>query len=341
MTKVLVTGASGYIAKHIVLQLLLAGYEVRASVRSKGRADQLLNSMRAHLNKTADAALPLTFVELDLNRDAGWPAAMQDIDVLMHTASPFPLDTPGDEEELIRPAVDGTLRALQAAVEYGVKRIVLTSSTAAVVYRPPTEAGIPFDESHWSVPDHPACNAYGKSKTLAELAAWEFIETQAAECNLTTINPGLAIGPALDSRIGTSLQVLQRLLLAKDPALPKIGFACVDVRDVATAHVRAIDRPATYGKRILAVSQFVWFHELAMTLSNAYPDRRIPTRLAPSWLIKFLAVFNKRVAAVVPNLEVDFNISNQRAIELLGIDFQGPEKSVLESARFLIDNDLV
>ncbi len=339
MTKVLVTGASGYIAKHIVLQLLQAGYEVRASVRSPDRADQILRAVKSHLNITTDAALPLTFVELDLNRDKGWAAALQDIDVLMHTASPFPIDTPVDDEELIRPAVDGTRRALGAAVENGVKRIVLTSSTAAVVYRAPIEAGLPFDESHWSVPHHPACNAYGKSKTLAEMAAWEFVETHATGCDFTTINPGLAIGPALDDRIGTSLQVVQRLLLAKDPALPKIGFACVDVRDVAAAHVRAIDRPATFGKRILAVSEFVWFHELATILSTAYPDRRIPTRLAPAWMIKSLALFNRRVRAVVPNLGVEFNISNQRAIDLLGINFLEPEKSILESARFLIEHD--
>jgi len=340
MTKVLVTGASGYIAKHIVLQLLQAGYEVRASVRSQQRTDQIRSAIESHINADIDLERVLTFVELDLNSDNGWSQALSGVDVLMHTASPFPSKSPDDESELIRPAVDGTLRALKAAAQNEVKRVILTSSTASVVYGEGPETGKPFDESHWTDTDHPGCSTYSKSKTLAEKAAWDFVANNAKDINLTCINPGFVFGPPLDENFGTSMEVIARLIRGKDPAIPRLGFACVDVRDVATAHIRAIDLPDTYGKRILAVSGFLWFQDIAAAVKTAYPRRRIATRLAPDWLIKFLGLFDKQIRGIVPLLGLQFQVSNQRARNLLGMEFIDPRESAVESARFLIDRKL-
>jgi dihydroflavonol-4-reductase len=340
MTKVLVTGASGYIAKHIVLQLLQAGYEVCGSVRSLSRGAEITDAVKPHLDPTLDLDSLLTFVELDLTADDGWAAAMDGIDVLMHTASPFPMEAPKHEDDLIRPAVDGTLRALRAASEAGIKRVVLTSSTASVLYRSPPESGI-FDESHWTDVNHPTCAPYAKSKTLAERTAWDFIETEAPDIQMTTINPGFVIGAPLDGNYGTSMKSILRLLSGKDPALPRIGFTSVDVGDVAAAHVGAIDNLDTHGLRILVVERFMWFADIAHAIANAYPDRRIVTRLAPNWLIRLLALFDKQLGSIAPMLDQKFDISNDRARELLAINFKDTRESAAESARYLIDNKLV
>lgn len=335
MTKILVTGASGYIAKHIVLLLLRAGYQVRASVRSPQRADQVRAAMQAHLSSHIDLEKALSFVELDLNADAGWTAAMEEIDTLIHTASPFPYAPPDSEDELIRPAVDGTLRALKAAAQKGVRRVIMTSSTAAVVYGDGPEPGASFDESHWTDVNHPTCSAYSKSKTLAEQAAWEFIANEAPEINLTCINPGLVLGAPLDNYYGTSMRVIARLMAARDPAVPRLGFSGVDIRDVATAHVEAISRQATFGKRILVVSGFLWFREIAVAVKSAFPQHRIATREAPNWLIRFLGLFSSQIRGIVPLLGVQFKISNRRARDLLDMEFSDPRKSAVESAKFI------
>ena len=335
---VLLTGASGYIAKHIVLKLLQAGYQVRGSVRSQRKADEVRAAMRSHLKK--DPGAMLTFVELDLNQDKGWIEALNGIDILMHTASPLPLKQPSDENELIRPAVDGTLRALNAAVANDIKRIVVTSSTAAIAYRDPLPDNRPLDENHWTDTSHPTCLPYARSKTLAERAAWDFITTNAPDCNLTTINPSLVLGPPLDEHIGTSLQILVRLLSAKDPALPQLALSCVDVRDIAQMHVRAIDRDTTFGKRIIGLSKSVWIRDIALTIKAAHPERRIVTRIAPNWLIKTVGLFDRQVRAIVPSLGKRPRMSNERARKLLDMDFIDVDESVAESAGFLIDNKL-
>ena len=178
MTKVLITGASGYIGKHITLQLLNQGYEVRASVRKLSKADEVRNAVKPHLIDSSNLDTRLTFVELDLEKDAGWDVALSGIDVLMHTASPFPIASPKDENDLIRPAVDGTLRALKAAKKAGVKRVILTSSNASVYGRDLPAGKTEYDETMWTDVTHPiGRQAYTKSKTLAEQAAWDFVKT--------------------------------------------------------------------------------------------------------------------------------------------------------------------
>ena len=338
--RIFVTGASGFIAKHIVKMLLQAGYHVTGSVRSKQKAAQVVDAVRPHLAADLDLDTALSFVELDLNADAGWSDALTNVDVLLHTASPVPTGLPDDENDVILPAVDGTLRALRAASENGVERVVLTSSIAAVAYRADLPGGAAFDESHWSDVNHPTCLPYAKSKTLAEKAAWEFVETLAPDMKLTTINPGFVIGPPLDGHFQSSMYVLLRLLAAHDPALPKLGFNCVDVRDIAQMHVSAIDEKSAFDQRIIGVNKFVWIQQIAQIIKTAHPERKIITRTAPNWLIRLLALFDRQLRSIVPSLGRESQISANRAKALFDMEFIDVEQSITEASDYIVEHEL-
>ena len=339
--QVLVTGASGFIAKHIVRQLLDAGFRVRGSVRSAARGQEVSDAVRPNLADPSDLDDRLSFVELDLERDEGWDAAMEGVDVLMHTASPLPLEQPDDEEEIIRPAVDGTLRALKAAHRAGIRRVIMTSSSAAIVNTELEPGRDAHDERDWTNLEDPRAIPYVKSKTLAERAAWEYVEKNAPEIGLTTINPVFVLGPPLDDKPCTSLKVVQRLLRARDPMLPNFGFLTVDVRDIAAMHVKALERPDTIGRRLIGGEQFLWFIDMAKTLKEAYPDRRMVTRKAPNFVVRLLALFDRPIRSIVPNLDREEKISCALAREMLDIDFIDPRESLKASADYLIRNDLV
>lgn len=338
---VLLTGASGYIAKHIVLNLLNSGYDVVGSVRTLSRGDEVRAAVAPHVDDGVDLNKSLRFVALDLGKDDGWDDAMQGIDMLMHTASPFPLKQPRDENELIRPAVDGTLRALRAAHRAGIKRVVLTSSFAAVMKASLPDGRAIFDESDWSDPNSPTIDAYAKSKTLAERAAWDFVRDEAPDMALTTINPVMVLGPPLDVHFGGSVQLIERMLSGKDPMVPNYGLGCVDVRDVAQMHVRALSAPATHGKRVLAVDSFLWFKELTAILKKQFPKRRIATRQAPDFLIRLMGMFDAAIRQIIPDLGKRFDVSNARAREMLNMEFIPAERSLQETAAYLVENKLV
>ncbi len=339
---ILLTGASGYIAKHVALKLLDAGFRVRASVRTPARADEVRSALAPHLAPhLADGTGledRLSFVPLDLGRDEGWAEAMDGVEALVHTASPFPLAQPKDEADLIRPAVDGTLRALSAAHAAGIDRVVLTSSVIAVAGgRLP--AGKPaFDEEDWTDPTDPAVTAYGRSKTLAERAAWDFVRDRAPGMKLTTINPALVLGPPLDLAFGSSVSIVERLLRGKDPAMPRVGFPIVDVRDVAEMHLRALTLPQTEGQRFLAAERFLWFQEIAAILKAEFPDRRIPTRRAPDALVRVLALFDTSIRTVLPALGRRDEVSAERARSVMGLSFIPADRTIIETGRFLIES---
>jgi dihydroflavonol-4-reductase len=339
MSKVLLTGAGGYIGKHVALQLLNKGYAVRASVRDLKRSQEIKDALRPHLVSGIDIESALTFVVLDLNKDAGWNEALAGIDVLMHTASPFPIASPQDENELIRPAVEGTLRAMRAAKSAGVKRVVLTSSVAAI-YGIDLPAGVTeFDETMWTDVLHPVGKkAYTKSKTLAEKAAWDFVKNEASEISLTTINPVLVLGVPLDSHYGSSISIVQRVLKGKDPMLPDLRFAIVDVKDVAKMHVDCIDVKATYGQRIIASADTLSFVQIAKILKSAFPKSNTKTGKAPNFLIRILANFDADIRTILPSLGKPMLVSNKKAKSLLGISFISAQTSVEESAAFLLKN---
>ncbi len=327
MTTVLVTGASGFIAKHIVRQLLDDGYSVRASVRSdraRGEVEKLF----------PDASLE--FVQLDLLSDDGWAEALEGVDALIHTASPFPAGDPDDPEELIRPAVDGTLRALRSAQAAGVTRVVLTSSCAAIYKdstKPPKQ---PSTRANWTDPMGPNTTAYEASKTLAERAAWDFVAAH-PEMRLTVINPGGVIGPPLDDHYGTSLSWVERLLAGTDKMYPRLDLPVVDVRDVARMHVRALSTDESIGQRFPAVAGSPTMAELASILDQAYPQRKISTREAPDWLVKLMSRFSPGVRVVISNLGRSLVVDGSDATRVFGFSFIPLKGTVLASAEYLVE----
>lgn len=319
---VLLTGISGFIAKRVAERLLAAGYGLRGSLRSMDRASEV----RAALGNP-DA---LSFHRLDLGADAGWPEAMAGVDVLVHTASPFPIVQPKDPDDLIRPAVEGTERALRAAAAAGVRRVVLTSSTAAVSHGGPGMQ----DETDWCDPDAAGVLAYTRSKTYAERRAWALADDLGLQ--LTVINPGFVMGPPMDSHYGSSIGVVKRLMRGRDPMLPMIGFNVVDVRDVAEMHLRAVQRPELAGRRFLAVAGSMTMPEMGRVLKASFPSRRIPTRVAPKPLLRLLALFDPQIRTILPSIGQIDQISNARARTEMGMNFISPEGALRAAADWLV-----
>lgn len=336
---VLLTGASGYIAKYIAAGLLNAGHTVRGTLRSLGRAQEVRDAV-APLLADDEAQARLDFVALDLGQDAGWDAAMAGVDVVMHTASPFPLVQPRDAAEVVRPAVDGAMRALRAAQGAGVARVILTSSIVAVTGTALPQGKASYDEADWTDPTAPSVSPYGQSKTLAERAAWEFVRDTAPGMALTTINPGFVIGPPLDRHFGTSISVVERLLRGKDPMLPNFGFSVVDVRCVAAMHVAALDRPESAGQRLIAAERFLWFPQMGQILKAAHPARKIATRRAPDLMIRLLGLFDPAVRSIIPDLGQRREVSGAHGAALLGIAYRDTRASLTETADWLIEQGL-
>jgi dihydroflavonol-4-reductase len=315
---VLLTGITGFIAKRIALDLLEAGHTVRGSLRTPARAEEVRAALRPHLTE-AGALDRLSFVALDLTRDEGWAEAMAGATALLHTASPFPLAPPRHEDDVIRPAVDGTLRALRAASAAGVTRVVLTSSVVAIEANGKVGRER-LTEADWSDLSHPRATPYYKSKTLAERAAWDFVDKHPG-MRLTTINPSLVLGVPLDAEFGTSLRLIERILSGKDPMQPDIGFGIVDVSDVSAMHVRALDRPGTAGKRYIASAASATMPEIARHLARRHPDRRIATRVAPVVLLRILGLFDRSIKTALQTIGPPPVFDNARARAELGIDF--------------------
>lgn len=322
---VVVTGGSGFLAKHIIRLLLSEGRSVRATLRTPSRADEVRAAA------APGAGHRLTFATADLGTDAGWTEALAGAGALIHAASPFPMVQPADPDALIRPAVDGTRRALNAAADAGVMRVVLTSSTVAVLRH--DAAGVQ-DEASWAALEGPAATPYVRSKVLAERAAWEVAVARGLA--LTAINPGLILGPLLDAGSGTSADLVARIMRGRDPFMPDLRFEAVDVRDVALAHVRALERPASAGLRILAVSGSTSMPDMARTLKAAHPDRRIATRRAPDWLIRAAALVQRDLRPALPFLGRSSKVSNARAREVLGIDFIPVDDALRATAESLL-----
>ena len=263
MSTVLVTGGSGFIASHTILQLLAAGYQVRTTVRNLSREGDVRAMLK---NGGADAGSRLSFVAADLMSDGGWPAAVAGCEYVLHIASPFPSSMPKDENELIVPAREGALRVLRAARDAGVKRVVMTSSFAAVGYGHPQGEAL-FTEKDWTDPSGADVMPYTKSKTLAERAAWEFIAREGAGLELAVVNPVGVFGPVLGPDYATSILLVEKMMDGALPGVPRMALGVVDVRDVADLHLRAMTNPAAKGERFLAVAgEFMWLIEIAQVL---------------------------------------------------------------------------
>lgn len=334
MTRVLVTGASGFVAQHLILQLLAKGYEVRGTLRSMKRADEVRNVLAQHDPRAKDIA----FVEADLASDTGWAEAVKDCTYVHHVASPFPAVHPKDEMELIRPARDGALRVLKAAKAAGVKRVVMTSSMAAIAYGHGDKRAEISDETMWSNPDGPDNTPYTKSKTFAERAAWDYVNGEGKGLELAVINPTGIMGPALSKDVSTSLEIPIRLMNGKTPGLPRIGFSLVDVRDVAECHVKAMEIPEAAGERFLATEGFLWFTEAAAVLRKHFPsyESQIPKRKIPDFVLKLLAVFQPIYKQTVTELGRTRKASNAKASRVLGVKFRTAEDALVASVESLI-----
>jgi dihydroflavonol-4-reductase len=334
MDVVLLTGVTGFIAKHVALRLLNAGYNVRGTLRRLDRAAEVHAALQPYLTENAGQ---LSLVQADLESDAGWAQAMAGASALVHTASPFPLTQPKDPATVIRPAVEGTERVLKAAAAAGVTRVVLTSSTVAVLNE--AKRDTLQDEADWCDTHLPSTTAYAKSKTLAERSAWEVAKARGLK--LTTINPGLVVGPPLDEHYGASLGLIERILKGRDPMLPSFGFPLVDVRDVAEMHLRALQRPETAGRRYIAAAGSMAMVDIGRTLKAAYPTRRIPTREAPKALIRLLAFFDPSIKTILPKLGHLERVSNARAVSEMGMEFIAPKAALLASADWLVKHGKV
>jgi dihydroflavonol-4-reductase len=313
--RVLVTGATGFIAQHCMLQLLEAGFEVRGTARSTHRRTDVIAILAPHLSQGAQSRLDsLEVVAADLTNDDGWRGAVEGCRFVLHVASPLPRGAAKDENELIIPARDGTLRVLRAARDAGVERVVLTSSLSAIVYG--NDRSRRFTEADWSNLDGERIGAYDKSKTIAERAAWEYMDSiaGASSMELSVVNPGLVLGPLLSSDWGTSGEMVKRILEHKVPAIPNINFSTVDVRDVASAHVAAMVTPAAAGQRFICAEANHSMMEIAVILKDRYARRgfKIPTGRLPSVAVRFMAVFDKTVQLALNDLDTSQNVDNTK-----------------------------
>ena len=333
MSTVLVTGGSGFIASHAILQLLAAGYRARTTVRSLNREV----GVRAMLTAGgAEAADRVSFIAADLESDAGWREAVAGCEYVLHVASPFPASAPKNEDELIVPARDGTLRVLRASRDAGVKRVVLTSSFAAIGYgHAPRTA--PFDETVWTDPGAGVA-PYVKSKTVAERAAWDFIAREGGDLELSVINPVAVFGPVLGPDYSTSILLLRRML-AGMPGCPRLYFGVVDVRDVADLHLRAMTNPAAKGERFLAVAgNCMSILEMARVLKSRMGAvaGRVPSRQLPDWLVRIAAFWDPAVRQILPELGKIKNASNAKARSMLGWAPRSNEEAILAAGESLL-----
>ena len=335
--RVLVTGAGGFIAKHCVAELLRRGYRVRGSVRRPEAMGEIAAAVGV-----ADPDR-LDFATLDLTADAGWDAALRDCRYLMHVASPFPLKAPKDRETLLAPARDGTRRALAAASRNGVARTVLTSSIAAVLSGHRQAGGRIWTEADWSDVDSPTIQPYPLSKTLAERLAWDFVAADASGMELTVVNPGFVLGPALDRDVATSAEIVRLFLKGAYPAVPRLSFPVVDVRDVALTHVAALESPQAAGERFLCASDSLWLKDIGRILRTAFPAfrRNPPVRELPDFAVRLLALVDRNLRASAGELGEAKRVSNAKAEAVLGIRFRPAEEAVVAMAQSLLDLGLV
>ncbi|MGQ0532834.1 MAG: SDR family oxidoreductase [Caulobacteraceae bacterium] len=332
---VLVTGGSGFIGAHCIVQLLQQGYKVRTTVRSVSREPEVRAMVR---EGGVEAGDNLTFAAADLTKDEGWPEAVAGCAYVLHVASPFPPALPQHEDELIIPARDGALRVLKAARDAGVTRVVLTSSFAAIGYgqKPKNR---PFNEEDWTNPNGDDVRAYVKSKTIAERAAWDFIANQGRALELSVVNPVGVFGPVLGPDYSTSILLVQRLMDGAMPGLPRLYFGAVDVRDVAWMHIECMTNPAAKSQRFLAVAgDFLSIADIARILKrNLGPAaKRVPTFQIPDFVVRLAAKRDPAVAQIIPELGKRKNGVNEKARRLLNWKPRPNEECIVATAESLI-----
>lgn len=313
---------------------------MRTSIRSEARAP----AVRGMLERAgAKGTGRLEFVQADLLADAGWAEAAAGCDYVLHVASPLQIEEPADENDLIKPARAGTLRVLRAARDGVVKRVVMTSSFAAIGYGHDARQTA-FTEADWTDPAR-AKGAYVRSKTLAERAAWDFVAAEGGQLELTTVNPTIILGPLLDADSSASVELVKAMLQGKMPALPQLRTGIVDVRDVVDLHLAAMTHPAAAGERFLCVSgDFLPLAEIARTLKSGMgrQARRVSTRVLPNWLVRLAGRFSATARqAGGPELGQMRDASSAKAQHLLGWSPRPPQEAILATGESLVRLGLV
>jgi dihydroflavonol-4-reductase len=331
--KILVTGGNGFLGSWCVVDLLGAGYDVRATVRSAAKGSQLRDAVL----RTIGNGNHLEIMLADLEHDDGWDAAVSGCGAVLHVASPLPPGDPKDANTLVRPARDGTLRVLRACARSAVRRVVLTSSSSTTAY-PMKPATAPITEECWSDLRNPKMNAYMRSKTIAESVAWNFVSSpDGGGVDLTVILPTTMLGPVLCEE-SFSVQAVSRLLNGRMPAVPRLGFSWVDVRDVAALHRHAIDAPHAGGQRFIASGTFLWMSDLGRMLRDrlGHEAHRVPTREAPDWFLRLLALFEPSLRLAVHRLSKREEYSSQKASATFGWYPRAIEETVIDCARSIL-----
>lgn len=335
LERVLVTGGTGFVGIHCILQLLQKGYLVRTTLRSLSRKEEVLEMLKeAGISPFGH----LEFIEADLTSDTNWDNAVKACRYVLHVASPIHLRLPKHEDEMIRPAVDGALRVLKAARDAGVKRVVMTSNFGAVGYSHKDKNTLITEEA-WTDPNEKGLSVYNKSKVLAELAAWKFMEREGGDLELSVINPVGIFGPSLGKSLSSGFELLKKVLDGSMKAIPNITLSIVDVRDVADLHLRAMVNPAAKGQRFLALAGGVMsLPEIAEFLKVQLGDaaRNISTKRMPDWVVRVAALFNPVAKNVVPQLGRYRNASNGKARMVLGWNPRANEEALIASAVCLL-----
>ena len=337
--KVLLTGISGWIAKHTAIELLNKGYEVLGTVRNKDLIDQTKETIKKHA-----PIEKLSFIELDLLKNDGWDEAAKGCKYIFHIASPFPMKVSRDRQFLLPVAVDGTLRVLNAGINAGVEQIIKTSSIVAMFRKPNRSNPYTFGENDWTDENWiEGVNDYFLSKTKAEKAAWELMESKGLKSKLTTINPGGVFGDALDKKGGTSIEYVRQFLKGKFPGAPKFAVLISDVKDIAKAHVACIGNNKVGGRRLIVGKEVKKLVELSQLMAEAMPEyaKKLPKKELPNFMVKLISYIDSSAKMMIPDLGILMQTDTSYAEELLGFKFKPAKDCITENAKSVVQLGLV
>ena len=337
--KVLLTGVSGWIAKHTAIELLNKGYEVLGTVRNNNLIDQT----RQTIGKYAPIE-KLSFVELDLLKDEGWNEAAKGCKYIFHIASPFPIKVSRNREVLLPVAVDGTIRVLNAGLNAGVEQIIKTSSIVAMFRKPNRTNPYTFGENDWTDENWTeGVNDYFLSKTKAEKAAWELMESKGLKNKLTTICPGGVFGDALDKKGGTSIEYVRQFMAGKFPGAPKFAVLISDVRDIAKAHVACIGNTKVGGRRLIVGKEVKKLVELSQLMAEAMPEyaKKLPKKELPNFMVKLISYIDSSAKTMIPDLGIMMQTDPTYAEKLLGFEFKAAKDCMTENAKSVVRLGLV
>ncbi|MDC2969173.1 NAD-dependent epimerase/dehydratase family protein [Candidatus Pelagibacter sp.] len=337
--KVLLTGISGWIAKHTAIELLNAGYEVLGTIRNNNLVDQTKQTISKYASTEK-----LSFVELDLLKDDGWNDAAKGCRYIFHVASPFPMKVSSNRENLLPVAVDGTLRVLNAGLNAGVEQIIKTSSIVAMFRKPNRTNPYTFGENDWSDENWiEGVSDYFLSKTKAEKAAWRLMESKGLKNKLTTINPGGVFGDALDKKGGTSIEYIRQFMKGKFPGAPKFAILISDVKDIAKAHVACIGNKKVGGRRLIVGKDVKRLVELSQLIAEAMPEykKKLPTKELPNLMVKLISYIDSSAKTMIPDLGIMMQTDTSYAEEILGFKFKPAKGCISENARSVVRLGLV